>query len=135
MVRHQVAVLALLAVALASSFWVWLDVAGAYTQRSASFGVPGFESRFDELRKTVTPTSVFGYTSDNPRDDPSDQAEFYLTQYTLAPAIVTSSTLEKSVIVNLHSAQPGPKDFESRRLTVVQNFGNDVFLARPVPAQ
>jgi hypothetical protein len=112
-----------------------LDVAGAYTQRSASFGVPGFESRFDELRKTVTPTSVFGYTSDNPRDDPSDQAEFYLTQYTLAPAIVTSSTLEKSVIVNLHSAQPGPKDFESRRLTVVQNFGNDVFLARPVPAQ
>ena len=134
MVRHQIAVLALLAIALASSFWVALDVAGAYSQKSASFGVDGFETRFDELRKTVTPQSVFGYTSDNPKDDPSDQAEYYLTQYTLAPAIVTSSTLEKAVIANLHAANPDMKQLEAKHLMPVQNFGNDVFLCRSIPA-
>lgn len=135
MVRHQVAVLALLAVALASSVWVLLDVAGDYSQRSASFGVASFENRFNELRKTVTPQSVFGYTSDNPPDDPSDQAEFYLTQYTLAPAIVTSSTLEKLVIANFHSPNPDLRSLQAKHLEAIQNFGNGVLLCRPIASQ
>ncbi|MBZ5608766.1 MAG: hypothetical protein LAP38_10935 [Acidobacteriia bacterium] len=135
MVRHQFAVIALLAIALASSFWVLLDVAGDYSKRSASFGVASFESRFSELRKTVTPQSVFGYTSDNPPNDPSDQAEFYLTQYTLAPAIVTSSTLEKLVIANFHNPNPDLNVLQAKHLTPVQNFGNGIILCRPSAAQ
>lgn len=121
----------LLAVALASTFWVLLDIAGEFSKNSASFGVPSYENRFTELRKTVTPRSVFGYTSDNPPNDPVDQAEFYLAQYTLAPAIVTTSVQEPLVIANFHAANPDPALFQARRLTPVQNFGNGVVLCRP----
>jgi hypothetical protein len=135
LVRHQVAVLALLTVALASSFWVLLDVAGDYSQSSTSFGVASFENRFSALRKMVTPQSVFGYTSDNPPNDPSDQAEFYLTQYTLAPAIITSSILENQVIVNFHSPKPNLRALQAKRLMVVQDFGSGILLCRPIPSR
>jgi hypothetical protein len=89
--RHQFAVIALLGIAVASIFWVLLDVAGAYTRSGRSYGVDNFENRFGDLPKAATPRSVFGYVSDNRPDDPSDQAEYYLTQYTLAPAISAQS--------------------------------------------
>ncbi len=135
MVRHQFAVIALLAIALASSFWVLLDVAGDYSKSSTSFGVAAYESRYSELRKTVTPQTVFGYTSDNPPNDPSDQAEFYLTQYTLAPAIITSSILEKQVIFNFHNPSPDLRALEPKHLTAVLNYGNGVILCRPSKPQ
>ncbi len=73
--------------------------------------------------RPLRPQSVFGYISDNPKDDPSDQAEFYLTQYTLAPAIVTSSILGKISDRQLaRSRNRIRKFFEAKHLTVVAEF-------------
>lgn len=130
MARHQFAVIALLGLAVASIFWVLLDVAGAYSHGTNSYGVDSFESRFGDLPKAATPKTVFGYVSDNRPDDPSDQAEYYLTQYTLAPAIVVSTTTEREVVANMHAANPDLKALQARHLMPIRNFGNGVLLCR-----
>ena len=130
LVRHQFAVIALAGIALISSFWLLLDLIGVYPQNVQAFGVAAFESRFDALRPTVTIRSVFGYSSDNPPNDPSAVDEFYLTQYTLAPAIVRASIDEHLVVVNTHNAKPDLQMLGARSLTLLQNFGNGVLLCR-----
>jgi hypothetical protein len=126
--RHQFAVIALAAIALASSFWQLLDLLGAAPQYAQAFGVAAFEKRFDEFRKTVQPHSVFGYLSDNAPNDPSARPEFYLTQYTLAPAIVKLSTNESWVVLNYHSTKQDTTLLPAHHLKLVQNFGNGVML-------
>jgi hypothetical protein len=128
--RHQFAVLALAAVALGSSFWLLLDLVGAYSRNSGTFGVAAFEDRFSEFRKTIAPHSVYGYLSDNPSNDPSNLAEYYLTQYTLAPAIIKPSPDEDLVVMNFHSASPDRAALQARHLVPVQTFGNGVLLCR-----
>jgi hypothetical protein len=128
--RHQFAVIALLGIALASTFWILIDVAGAYSHSTASYGVDNFEFRFGDLPRAVTAQSELGYISDNRRDDPSDQAEFYLTQYTMAPAIITTSIAEREVIANMHAAQPDMNALAARHLTVIRNFGSGIMLCR-----
>jgi hypothetical protein len=128
--RHQFAVIALAAVALASSFWLLLDLISAYSRNTATFGVASFEDRFSEFRKTLPPHTVLGYLSDNPVNDPSNQAEFNLTQYTLAPAIVKPSIDEHLIVMNYHSSTPDPAALRARHLVPVQDFGHGVLLCR-----
>lgn len=135
MARHQFAVIALLGIAVASIFWVLLDVAGAYARSARSYGVDNFENRFGDLPKAATPQTVFGYISDNRPDDPSDQAEFYLTQYTLAPAIVVTSVTESEVVANMHAANPDLKALQARHLMPIRNFGNGIYLCRNISAR
>ena len=111
-------------------FWILLDVAGAYSHASTSYTVDKFESRFGDLPRAATPQSEYGYVSDNRPDDPSDQAEFYLSQYTMAPAILTTSVNKRDVILNEHSAQPNTGALAARGLTVVHDFGNGIVLCR-----
>jgi hypothetical protein len=129
--RHKFAVIALAALALCSIFWSLLDVLGAVSH-NPTFGVASFENRFDEFRKTVRPHSVYGYLSDNAPNDPSARPEFYLTQYTLAPALVRSTGEEPLVIVNLHDNKVTAKLLQVNKLALVQNFGNGVLLCRRV---
>ena len=128
--RHQFAVIALAAVALASSFWLLLDLFSIYSKNAASFGVASFEDRFSELQKTLSPHTVLGYLSDNPVTDPSNQAEFNLTQYTLAPALVKSSIDEHLVVLNYHSTTPDFPALRARHLVAVRAFGRGVLLCR-----
>jgi hypothetical protein len=128
--RHQFAVIALAAVALASCSWLLLDLFSVYSKNAATFGVASFEDRFSELRKTLSPHTVLGYLSDNPVTDPSNQAEFNLTQYTLAPAIVKPSIGEHLVVLNYHSATPDFSALRARHLVPVHAFGHGVLLCR-----
>jgi hypothetical protein len=128
--RHQFAVIALAAVALASSLWLWLDLVSIYSQATSTFGVSSFEERFTELRKSLPAHAVLGYVSDNPPNDPSNQTEFNLTQYTLAPAIVKPSIDEHLVVMNYHSATPDQKTLRARHLTPVHDYGHGVLLCR-----
>ena len=130
MARHQFAVIALAAFALASSFWVLLDLISAYSRSAATFGVDSFEDRFSEFRKTLTPHTVLGYLSDNALNDPSNQSEFNLTQYTLAPAIVKPSIDEPLVVMNYHSSTPDLAPLRARNLVPVKDFGHGVLLCR-----
>jgi hypothetical protein len=128
--RYRFAVLSLAAIALMSSFWFLLDVLGAATRRTKSFGVAAFEARFDNFPQTVQPHAVFGYVSDTRPTDPSALAEFHLTQYTLAPAIVKPTTNENLVIVNYHGKQLDPKLLQANRLRPLQSIGNGLELCR-----
>jgi hypothetical protein len=130
--RHRFAVLALVVVALASSLWSMLDVFTLYSlsERSNVFGVPAFEHRFEILHQSLGPHSVLGYVTDNPGSDTQAQAEFYLTQYALAPAIIKASTDEQFVVGNFHTNSPDRTKLQAKNLVFVKDFGNDVFLYR-----
>jgi hypothetical protein len=128
--RHQFAILSLAAIALASSLWFLLDVLASATHRAQNFGVSAFESRFSDFPKTIQPHSVFGYLSDNSPSDPSALAEFHLTQYALAPAIVKPSVHEDLVIVNYHSKQLDMKLLVANRLRPLRGIGNGITLCR-----
>jgi len=131
--RHQFAVWSVAVIALVSSFWFLLDVLGAANHSARSFGVAAFEHRFDAFRKAVQPYGVYGYVSDNPPYDPSAAAEFHLTQYTLAPAIIKPFANENLVIVNYHSKQVDLKLLRANHLVLYQDFGNGVALCRQAP--
>jgi hypothetical protein len=122
-------VIALTALALCSTFWALLDVLGAVSHNQI-FGVAAFENRFEEFRKKVPPHAVFGYLSDNARNDPSATPEFYLTQYSLAPAIVKPTPDEPLVIVNFHTAKPDQKLLRANKLVPIQIVGTGVLLCR-----
>jgi accessory gene regulator protein AgrB len=132
--RHRFAVFALISISLASSLWFLLDVITAYTylRDTYAFGVPNFDSRFQTLRKSMPARSVVGYVSDNPANNTQSQAEFYLTQYALAPAIVKATTEEHFVVANFHTNSPDPAMLRAKRLVLVQDFGNDVFIYRNI---
>jgi hypothetical protein len=131
--RHKFAVLSLAAIALVSSFWFLLDVLGTATHTKQTFGVAAFEARFAEIRKTIHPHTVYGYLSDNASTDPSALAEFHLTQYVLAPAIIRPSTRENLVIVNYHSKQLNGRLLMDNHLVPYLDYGNGVALVRQGP--
>lgn len=123
----------LAALALASSFWAFLDLVGDYSRNAGTFGFEAFDNRFNNLRKTVTPDSVFGYFSDNPEATTVNQAEFYLTQYALAPALVVQSANEPLVVANTHTATLNAAALQAAHLTPIQDFGSGVILCRQSP--
>lgn len=102
----------------------------SYLRESNAFGVPNFDSRFEALHKSMPPRSVLGYVSDNPANDTQSQAEFYLTQYALAPAIVKATTEEHFVVANFHSNSPNAAMLKAKNLVLVQDFGNAVYIYR-----
>jgi hypothetical protein len=103
---------------------------GAATQRTQAFGVAAFEDRFNDFRKTIQPHTVYGYLSDTPVTDPSALAEFHLTQYTLAPAIIRPSVHENLVILNYHGKQMDMKLLQANHLGVLRLVGNGLALCR-----
>lgn len=109
--------------------WQLLDLLGALN-RGVDFGVPAFESRFDQIRPALKPHTVYGYTSDNPPNDPSYLAEYYLTQYTLSPAIIKPDINEELVVMNFHTERPDQAALHAMRLMPVQTYGHGVMLCR-----
>ena len=103
---------------------------GAISRGVQAFGVAAFERRYDAFRPSVQPRFVYGYMSDGAPSDPSALPEFYLTQYTLAPAIVKRTVDEPLVIVNFHSSKPDDKLLKDNKLVQYQNFGNGIVLCR-----
>lgn len=116
-----------------SSFWFLLDVLGAAAHASKGFGVTAFESRFDSFRQAIQPHGVYGYLSDNPPNDPSAAAEYHLTQYVLAPAIIKPDSAENLVVVNVHSKSLDWKLLHDNHLLPVQDFGDGIALCRRTP--
>jgi hypothetical protein len=126
--RHQFAVIALAVIALTSSCWTLLDLIAIYSRGTENFGVVPFEERFDVFRKSMPPRSLFGYISDNPPTDVSSQGEFFLTQYTLVPSIIKSSTEENFLVGNFHTNKPDGAMLRAKNLVLLNDFGHDVFL-------
>jgi hypothetical protein len=107
-----------------------LDLIALHSRGAENFGVAGYEERFEVFRKSVPPRSVLGYVSDNPPGDVSEGGEFFLTQYTLAPSIITNSAEQPLVVGNFHTNNPDPAKLSAKRLMILKDYGHDVFLLR-----
>jgi len=125
--RHSFALLALIGICAASSLWYLLDVIPAYSQSANAFGVGAFEKRFDNLRKAMPRRVTLGYLSDNPSENTQARAEFFLTQYVLAPAIIKAGPDEHFIVANLHTSAEQAK-LKVKNLVKLQDYGNDIYI-------
>lgn len=109
-----------------------LQVAEFVSQQDGPDGISTFEMRLDGLRRVMPPRGVIGYLSDPkaPRDDLAVAAEYYLTQYSLAPVIVVRGADQRFVIGNFHRLPVDPAQFQPRGLALERDFGEGVVLLR-----
>ena len=93
-----------------------------HLQTAASDVAERSDRRFAELRRALPEYGVVGYVS-----DPSEAgvADYYLTQYALAPLVIERSTNHRLVIGNF--PQP-PRPEAETDLVLVRDFGNGVLL-------
>ena len=92
-----------------------------------------YERRFEGLKKILPTHGVVGYLSHRQAQDirfDAGTAEFYLTQYALAPLIVIHSPERDLVIGNFGAFRVDPEIFKDRDLTLIKDFGNGVMLFR-----
>ncbi len=130
--RAKAGLLVLAAVAILSNLRLLVELFGDYTSPSReTYGIAGFEGHYEPLRQVLPKRGVVGYITEPSRDpaDPITVAEFYVTQYALAPVIVVNSPNQDYVIGNFRTA-PQPSYYFDRNLTLLKDFGNGVALFR-----
>jgi hypothetical protein len=88
-----------------------------------------YERRYDEMRPLLPRRGVVGYLSD--RMDAV--AEYYLTQYTLAPLVVARSPGHAVVVGNFFDPRAGPALARQHGLVIVRDFGRGLLLLRRAP--
>jgi hypothetical protein len=128
--RHQFAVLALAALALCSIFWSLLNVEGAVSHRQV-VRIVYFETRLEQLRRTLDPSSPVGWISDNGANDSAAALlEYHLTQYTLAPVKVKNTDKETDVVGIFDAGKIDQALLASHKLYLVRDFNNGVAMCR-----
>jgi hypothetical protein len=83
------------------------------------------ESRFEQLRSVLPPRGIVGYLSDT-----STSEDYFLTQYFLAPLVVTPDADRGLVVANCASTEAITTLASDHHLEVVRDFGNGVALLR-----
>jgi hypothetical protein len=78
--------------------------------------------RFAALKAALPKQGVIGYIGDS-----SSPADYYLTQYALAPLVVDHSPAHPLVIGNFLTPLP-PQSLPSDQLQLLKDFGNGVLL-------
>ena len=98
-----------------------------------------YEKRFEGLEKILPPHGIVGYISDKPitsytwMPDAEIIAQYYLTQYAVAPVVVDNSIERKLVIGNFHKRDISlPQD---KKFTVIEDLGNGVVLFETTKAE
>ena len=84
------------------------------------------EDRFTDLRKVLPKHGVVGYVTD--QHHPEGGREYFQTQYTLAPAIITGGKENHLVIGNFHGTADGNDIAKTLDLVLLCEFGNGLFL-------
>lgn len=123
------AILSVAAVSLLSVGRLFLQVADFYPQAPSTDGVTDFDSRFMALRGMLPPKGIIGYMTD-PDTLPAGmeaQAEFHLTQYSLAPILVVNSPRQRFVVGNFHRVVT-TGSLRDRGFKLVREFGNGIAL-------
>jgi hypothetical protein len=87
-------------------------------------GISSYEKRFDGLRTVLPPRAIIGYVSDA---EPYS-AEYYLTQYTLAPLTVDPKQSHDLVVGNFVNKASNPKIWNGANLDLRLDLGNGVKL-------
>jgi hypothetical protein len=86
------------------------------------------EKRFAGLREAVKPFGTVGYISDAIPGSDEDTGNFYLTQYALAPVIVTMETNRQWVVGNFWKTGKVPPFVRNGRLSLWKDFRDGVAL-------
>ena len=81
------------------------------------------DQRFDELRSLLKSCEVVGYIGES---GTSAEADYYLTQYALAPLVVDRSANHPLVVGNFPTSSPSTSALEN--LQLVRDFGHGVLL-------
>lgn len=118
------------AVSMATSVKMLGEIVKYYSDAPPADGITAFERRFDEVKKALPGHGVVGYVTDVDMSDTNAQAEFNLTQYTLAPLWVTESSEREWVIGSFHASAPSAQFLTSKNLILVRDFGAGLYLFR-----
>jgi hypothetical protein len=87
-----------------------------------------YEKRYAELRQVLKPRGVVGYFTDAGPESEGYVRNFYLTQYELAPVIVTTDTDRQWVVGNFWQSAEIPAVALNGHLYLWKDFGNGVAL-------
>jgi hypothetical protein len=96
---------------------------------SPGTSVAAYVARFDAIRGALSAHQGVGYITDRVRDPNRAIAEYHLTQFALAPVLVTNSWNEKYVVGNFHGPL-SPAAVKRKGLEFVHDYGNFVQLLR-----
>jgi hypothetical protein len=98
------------------------------------------EQRIEQIKKVMPPTSVLGYvtTVENEKILLNERslrnveflAQYYLTQYTLAPVFVYNSPEYPFVVGNFLDGPADPEWIRKKGLTPLKDFGDGLILYR-----
>ncbi len=127
--RILCAVLAVAVVSFATAGRLFLQIADFYTTAASPDGVTEFESRFEQLRTLLPARGVIGYMADEdlPAGDANAQAEFFLTQYAIAPVIVVRQTNQPFVIGNFKKMVT-TGSMRDKGFKLIREFGRGIAL-------
>jgi hypothetical protein len=85
-----------------------------------------FEKRFEQLKMILPKEAVCGYISD--KEGLEAIRSYYLTQYTLSPAIIVDNTNYRFIIGDFRDLTTGTIISEEHNLIIMRDFGNGVIL-------
>lgn len=107
------------------------DSAAKFANRPKVDDVSRFETRFAPLRKVLSANQyqTIGYLTDKP-EVAEWFAEYYQTQYSLAPVVIGSSADYPVVVTNMHNSSFSEGFFQDRHLSPVADYGNGVLLLK-----
>ncbi len=123
------AVLSVATVSLLSVGRLFFQVVDFYPTAPSIDGVTEFDGRFAALRGMLPAKGIIGYMTDpeTPPGDTNAQAEYHLTQYSLAPILVVNSPQQRYVIGNFHKAVT-TGSLQDRGYKLMKEFGNGIVL-------
>lgn len=107
------------------------DSAARFVRRPKVDDVSRFEMRLKPVRKILSDShyEMVGYLTDAPGT--ADWfAEYFQTQYSLAPVIVSDSSDSPVVVTNFHDLTLIDQLVRSKHPSLVVNCGNGVFLLK-----
>ena len=107
------------------------DSAAKFANRPKVDDVSHIEMRFAPLRKILSANQYqrIGYLTDKP-EVAEWFAEYYQTQYSLAPVVIGSSADYSVVVTNMHNSSFSESSLQDRHLSPVADYGNGVLLLK-----
>jgi len=138
--RTWVALILLIAIAVYANLNLLFSRIQLYPDLPQTDPVSIHEQRIEQIKKVMPPTPVLGYvtTVENEKIFPNERnlvnveflAQYYLTQYTLAPVFVYNSPGHPYVVGNFLDGPADPEWIRTKGLTPLKDFGDGLILYR-----
>jgi hypothetical protein len=138
--RIGAALALLIAVTVYANLNLLLSRTSTYPETTGKDPVTIHERRIEQINKVLPPTAALGYvtTVENEKIFLDERnlrnvefvAQYYLTQYTLAPVFVHNSPNYPLVVGNFLDGPADPAWIREKGLTILHDFGDGLILYR-----